>query len=343
MSRYVHPALFIARRLLGGIGTLLTLATMVFILLKAIPGDEARVAAGEWATPDQVAAVRAKLGLDRGVLSQYLSFLGRLLHGDLGVSSSTHGSVGSAIADQLPSTAEVAVVAVLISVTVAIPLAAFSALRSSGAWDSTRRVTVLMLAGMPTFWLALLAQSLLSAKLHVFPISGQLSVGYSVPHVTGAPTLDALLSGDLPAARDAFSHVVLPAMVLSIPQAGLMYRVTRSEILRIAARPHITVARAAGVGRARLVRKHILPPALTPVIILIGVDFGTLFSTAILVESVFGRPGLGSMMTNAIRVKDTLTVEGCVLVIGMIVVASSLVVDLVQLVRDPRVRAAELS
>ncbi len=343
MSRFARPALFLTRRLLGGAGTLLTLATVVFVLLKAIPGDEARVAAGEWATPDQVAAVRAKLGLDRGPVSQYFRFLGRLLHGDLGVSSSTHGSVASAIADQLPSTAEVVIVAVLISVTVAVPLAAFSALRSSGAWDSTRRVTVMVLAGAPTFWLALLAQSLLSAKLHVFPISGQLSVGYQVPHVTGAPTLDALLTGDFAAARDAFSHVILPALVLSIPQTGLMYRVTRSEILRVVTHQHIAVARAAGVGPARLIRTHILPPALTPVIILIGVDFGTLFSTAILVESVFGRPGLGSMMTNAIRVKDTLTVEGCVLVIGLIVVVSNLVVDLVQLVRDPRVRAAELS
>jgi ABC-type dipeptide/oligopeptide/nickel transport system permease component len=342
MSRFARPAMFIARRFVGGAGTLLTLATVVFVLLKAIPGDEARVAAGEWATPDQVDAVRAKLGLDRGPVSQYLRFLGRLLHGDLGVSSSTHGSVASAIADQLPSTAEVVVVAVLISVTVAVPLAAFSALRSSGAGDSTRRLTVMVLAGMPTFWLALLAQSLLSAKLHIFPISGQLSVGYLVPQVTGAPTLDALLCGNLAAARDAFSHVILPALVLSIPQTGLMYRVTRSEILRVT-HQHIAVARAAGVGSARLIRRHILPPALTPVIILIGVDFGTLFSTAILVESVFGRPGLGSMMTNAIRVKDTLTVEGCVIVIGLIVVVSNLVVDLIQLIRDPRVRAAELS
>jgi ABC-type dipeptide/oligopeptide/nickel transport system permease component len=343
MTRFARPGLFVARRLFLGIGTLLTLATVVFLLLKAIPGDEARVAAGEWATPDQVAAVRVKLGLDRGLPSQYLRFLGRLAHGDLGVSSSTHGSVASAIADQLPSTAEVVIVAVLISVSVAVPLAAFSALRSSGAWDSTRRVSVMVLAGMPTFWLALLAQSTLSAKLGIFPISGQLSVGFTVPHITGAPTVDALLSGNFAAAQDAFSHVILPAMILSIPQTGLMYRVTRSEILRALTRQHITVARAAGVGRARLIRKHILPLALTPVIILVGVDFGTLFSTAILVESVFGRPGLGSTMTNAIRVKDTLTVEGCVLVIGLIVVVSNLGVDLVQWVRDPRVRAAEVS
>ena len=342
-NRFVQAGLFVLRRVAGGAGTLAVLATVVFFLLKAVPGDEARVAAGASATPDQVAAARARLGLDSSLWTQFLRFLGRIVRGDLGVSSSTHGSVGASIVDLLPGTTELVVVSVAISVITAVPLAMLSALRGSGAWDSTRRVTVIVLAGMPIFWLALMVQFLLGTKLHLFPISGQLSIGYSVPRVTGAPTLDALLSGDFAAAQDAFAHLVLPAVVLAVPQAGLLYRVTRAEILRVLTRQHVTVARAAGVGRARLIRTHVLPPALTPVLFLVGIDFGTLFGAAILVESVFGRQGIGAMMTNAMAQKDTLSVEGGVLVIGLIVVLSSLVVDIVQMIRDPRVRAAELA
>jgi peptide/nickel transport system permease protein len=344
MRHHPGPALsFLGRRLLGAVGTLLVLATCVFFLIKAIPGDEARVAAGESASPEQVAAVRAALGLDQNILAQYGRFLLRIAHGDLGVSSSTKGPVASAIADLLPGTAELVVAAVLISVLVGVPLAALSALRDSGAGDSLRRVAVIALAGLPTFWLALMLQFLLGTKLPIFPISGQLSVGYSVPRTTGATTLDALLAGNLPAAYDAYSHLLLPALVLSIPQTGLLYRVTRAEIRRVLNRQHVMVARAAGVGPARLIRTHVLPPALTPVYILIGVDFGMLFGTAILVEGVFGRQGIGSMLTNAMAQKDTLTVEGGVLVVGLIVVASSLVADLVQLIREPRLRSAELA
>jgi peptide/nickel transport system permease protein len=342
-NRLGNTLFFVARRLLGAVGTLLVLATSVFFLIKAIPGDEARVAAGESATPEQVATVRAELGLDHGILVQYVKFLLRIAHGDLGVSSSTKGPVAAAIADLLPGTTELVVASVAISVLTAVPLAALSALRAAGAGDSARRVTVIVLAGLPTFWLAIMLQFLLGSKLPIFPISGQLSVGYSVPHTTGATTLDALLAGNFPAAYDAYSHLLLPALVLSIPQAGLMYRVTRSEIQRVMTRQHVLVARAAGVGPARLIHTHVLPPALTPVYILIGIDFGMLFGTAILVESVFGRQGIGSMMTNAMAQKDTLTVEGGVLVVGLIVVASSFVVDLVQLIRDPRLRSAELA
>lgn len=342
MTRLEGTSLFLARRVLGAAGTMLALATVVFFLLKLTPGDEARTAAGETATTEQVALVRDRLGLDEPVALQYVRYLGRLVTGDLGTSSSTHGSVGAAIVDVLPGTTELVIVSVALSVLMAVPLAALSALRATGAGDSLRRVLVIVAAGLPTFWLGLMLQDLLSRRIVVLPASGELSLGYDVPRVTGAAVLDSLLAGQPLAAWDAVQHLFLPALVLAVPQAGVMYRVTRSEILRVLTRQHVLVARAAGVPRGRLIRKHVLPQAVTPLIILIGVDFGTLFGAAILVESVFGRQGIGSLLTNAMTQKDTYSVEGGVLVVGLIVVLSSLVVDVVQALRDPRVLAAEM-
>ncbi|HVV13666.1 ABC transporter permease [Amycolatopsis sp.] len=335
-------AYFLLRRLLGAAGTLLTLATVVFFLLKLVPGDEARVAAGPGATPEQVEAMRHQLGLDEPLVLQWLSFLGRLLHGDLGTSSSTHGPVGQAVLDVLPGTAELVVTSILLSIVIGVPLAALSALRDRGAGDSARRVLVIIAAGLPVFWLALMVQFVFGAKLGILPISGRLSAWFSVPPVTGFTVLDSLLAGNPAAAWDAVQHLFLPALVLAVPQIGMTYRVARAELLRVLTREHVQMARANGVPRRRLISKHVVPQAMNPVIILLGMEFGYLFGGAVLVESVFGRDGLGAFLTNAVAQKDTVSVEGGVLVIGLIVVLTSLLVDLIQLVRDPRVRTAEM-
>ncbi|BBB02314.1 putative peptide ABC transporter permease [Actinacidiphila reveromycinica] len=335
-------ALWVLRRLLGAVATLVTLATVVFFLLKLVPGDEARVVAGTGATPAQVAATRARLGLDSPLLVQWLRYLGRIARGDLGTSSSTQGPVAKAVWDVLPGTAELVVASLVISVAVAVPLAALSALRDRGAGDAVRRVLVVVCAGLPVFWLALMLQYLLGSRLGVLPISGSLSAWYDVPRVTGSTVVDSLLAGNPAAAWDAVQHLFLPALVLAVPQIGMTYRVARAELLRVLTREHVLVARAVGVPRRRLIRRHVVPQALTPVVILLGIEFGYLFGGAVLVESVFGRSGLGAFLTNAVAQKDTVSVEGGVLVIGVIVVATSLVVDLIQIVRDPRVRATAI-
>ncbi|WP_435069754.1 ABC transporter permease [Amycolatopsis thermoflava] len=335
-------AYFLLKRVLGAVATMLTLATVVFFLLKLVPGDEARVAAGPGATPEQVESVRQQLGLDDPLVVQWLHFLGRLLHGDLGTSSSSHGPVGRAVADVLPGTAELVVTAIVLSVLIGIPLAALSALRERGAGESARRVLVIVAAGLPVFWLALMLQFVFGAKLGVLPISGRLSAWFDVPRITGSTVLDSLLAGNPMAAWDAVQHLFLPALVLAVPQIGVIYRVARAELLRVLTREHVHVARANGVPRSRLVRRHVVPQAMSPVIILLGIEFSYLFGGAVLVESVFGRDGLGSFLTNAAAQKDTVSVEGGVLVIGLVVVLTSLLVDLVQMVRDPRVRTAEM-
>jgi len=342
-GQHLRPiAVFVGRKLLGVIGTLFALATIVFFLTKLTPGDEAQVAAGEGASPEQVEIVRERLGLSGSLLEQYVHYLGRLIRGDLGTSSASAGSVADAVFGVLPSTTELVIVALLITITIAMPLAVFSAVRHAGAGDALRRVLVIFAAGMPTFWLGLMLQNLVAAQWRLVPISGVKSTNISVPETTGSLLIDSLIAGSPIAFWDVLGHLVLPALVLSVPFIGQLYRVIRVELIRVLEREHITVARASGISGWRLMRKHVLPQIANPALLMIGIEFGGLFGGAILVESIFGRDGLGSFMTNALNQKDTASVLGGVLVIGAIVVLTSLVVDIIQLIRDPRVRAEQI-
>ncbi|MDQ0239532.1 ABC transporter permease [Arthrobacter bambusae] len=322
--------------------TLFSLATLVFFLLKLIPGDEARVVAGETASAQQLETVRQQLGLSGTLADQYLAFLGRLSRGDIGTSTSTHGPVADAIAAVLPATLELVILTMFIIISVAFPLAARSALKSTSLGDSTRRMIVIIASGIPTFWLALVLQFLIGSQLHLLPIAGRVSVGVRVQKVTGLTAIDALLTGNWRGFGDAAAHLVLPAIALSLPYIGQLYRVLRAEILRALTRDHVTVARAAGIGQGRLMRRHVIPQVLNPALTILGVEFGAMFGSAILVEAIFSREGIGSFLTNAVAQKDTYSVLGGVLVIGIIVVGTNLAVDIIHMVRDPRIRAAEL-
>jgi peptide/nickel transport system permease protein len=225
---------------------------------------------------------------------------------------------------------------------VAFPLAALSAIRETGRGESWRRFLIVFVCSLPTFWLAMMFQWILGAHLGWFPISGRYTIGVvSVPAVTGSTLFDALLVGDWTAVSDALAHIALPATVLSIAFIGPAYRIIRTEFIAAAHRDFVTVARASGQSRLQVLRRNIVPHVLTPTLILVGVEFGSLFGGAVLVESIFGRDGLGSMLTNAVAQKDSSVVIGGVLVIGVVVVVTNLLIDVVQTLRDPRLRSAE--
>lgn len=337
-----QTAVFLLRKAASSFITLVGLSAFVFMMVKLIPGDEARVAAGENASVEQVEAIRHSLGFDQPVPVQFVTFLGRLLHGDLGTSITTHVSVTQGIQQVLPQTIELVLLAVLIVVTVVVPLATVSALHRDGRTDYTLKILVIVSAGLPTFWLALLLQYGLGTKAQLFPISGRLSRSMHVPTRTGSVVLDSLLAGNPLAAWDGLQHLILPAVVLALPFGAQLYRMLRAELIQVLAREHLTVARAKGVPRRQLVMQHVLPNSIGPSITLVGIQFGAMVGAAVLVESVFGLVGIGSYLTNAVSQKDTFAVLGGVLVIGALVVVSNFVVDILQLVRDPRLRAGQL-
>lgn len=342
MAALHGPLWFLARRLGTVLLTLLGLVTIVFIMTKMIPGDEAQVAAGAGATPEQVQRMRVQMGLDQPVIVQYGRYLGKLLQGDLGTSVVSHRPVRSDIGGVLPATAQLVLLALSLALLVAVPLASLAAVQSGGGSATASRVLVIVAAGLPTFWLALLLQWLLGSWFRVLPISGTLTVGMTVPVRTGMVVIDALLLGDLAVFWDALVHLILPAGVLAIHAGAQFYRLLRAEMLAVLAREHILVAQAKGVPMIRLVMRHALPNAIGPVLTQLGIQVGFMVGSAVLVESVFSLPGVGSYLFYAVEQRDIFAVLGAVLTIGVIVVVANFTMDVVQLWRDPRIRAAQI-
>jgi len=329
---------YVSRRLASAALTLLLLSLVTFAMVKVIPGDEAHVAAGVTATPQQVAAMRSYLGLDRPWPAQYLTFLWHALHGDLGTSVSSHTSIAAGIGQVLPETIQLAGVGLVIMVAIAVPAAIASALRRRRASDAVVRAGVVVAAGLPTFWLALIAQLLLATDLRLFPISGEFSPHTSVPTVTGMSLVDALLADSPSLFWNGLCHLILPATVLALPFTAQLYRALRTEIIKVLDSEYIDAARAKGLGPARLMLRHVLPNAGGPAITVLGATVAMMIGSAVLVESVFGLNGIGAYLTQAVANSDRFAVIGGVLVIGAIIVAISFCVDLVQLIRDPRLR-----
>jgi len=294
--------------------------------------------AGEGARAADIEMLRHTYGFDRPIPVQYADWLQRLLHGDLGTSIATHTTVATGIKAALPPTFTLVGLAMILMVVIAIPAAVASAMHRDRSRDLFTRFTVLTLAAIPTFWLALELQNLLAAKWHVFPISGVLSRQYDVPARTGSVVLDANLVGDVRAAWNAFQHYILPAFCLMIPFGSSLYRAFRAELISVLARDHITVARAKGLSNRALVRRHVVPNALGPALTILGIEFGYMIGAAVLVEGIFGIDGVGSYMTTAVANKDTFAVLGTVLFVGLIVCVANLAADLLQLVINPRVR-----
>lgn len=341
MSRARSYLWFFAKRLGTVVFALWSLGSLVFLMIKVIPGDEAQIAAGPDASPDQVALVRQRLGLDASVIVQYFRFWGRLLHGDLGTSITTFQPVLLDLERTVPSTLELVVVAMLINLSVSIPAGLIAAARRGGRTDGLFRVLAVILGGMPAFWLALMLQYLLAARYRLLPISGQNSYGMEPPRWTGVPTLDAIAAGNMASLLDALTYIVLPAAVLAILYSTQIFRALRTSLLGVLESDFIMAVRAKGATERRVLIGHAFPNSINPVLTLAGTQLGAMIGAAVLVETVFARRGIGTYMFNAVAQKDMYAVLGSVLFIGAIVCLINLVVDVLQIVVDPRIRAAQ--
>lgn len=334
-------AWFLLKRLGLTVLTLWGLATLVFLMIKLMPGDEAQMAAGADASAAQVEAMRIRLGLDAPLIAQYLRFLLRVAQGDFGTSIVTLQPVMSDLGKVLPSTLELVVVAMLINLSVAIPAGIVAAYRQGGAFDSLCRAAAVTLGGMPAFWLALVLQFLLGRVWRVVPISGQVSFGMGSPVVTGAPSLDALLAFNGAGFLNALWHLALPAAVLAALFSTQVFRTLRASLLGVLRSDFVMAVRAKGASARRMLTDHALPNSLNPVLTLAGTQAGAMIGSAVLVETVFARKGIGAYMFNAVAQKDTFAVLGSVMFIGTVVCLVNLAVDVMQLVLDPRIRSAQ--
>jgi peptide/nickel transport system permease protein len=331
--------IYTLRRLGAAVISTVALVALVFLITKLIPGDEAQVAAGRYATPDQVEVMRVKLGLDQPMIQQFIAYLGRVVRGDLGISITTFQPVTTDLFTVTPSTLELVIAAFIIDIVLAIPLGVWAAYRAGRAVDNVLRVGAVLLSGIPAFGLALLAQHFLAEQFRLFPISGRLGDEFVVTWRTGMTTVDSLLDGNLPAFASAIVHLILPAAVLALPFAAITFRAIRVSLLGIMQSDFVLVAKAKGVRLPRMILRHMLPNAGGPTVSLLGIQVGWLFTVAILVENVFARPGVGTYLTQAVSQKDTFAVLGTVLFLGLIVTLANLAADLIIMLMDPRIRA----
>jgi peptide/nickel transport system permease protein len=302
---------YIVRRLLVAIPTLLGVATVVFSLLRLLPGDPAVIIAGPTATPETIQHIREQLGLTLPLWAQYMGFLGRLLHGDLGASTRTGAPVVQEIVTRAPFTVELAIASLVIAISLGVTAGVFAATRRNTGGDLGVSSAAVFGVSMPTYWLGLMLVIVFAVRLRWLPAAG--------------------------ADRGAVS-LLLPAVTLALFSMGLIARQTRSAMLEVLGQDFVRTARAKGAPRRVVLIRHALRCALLPIVTTIGLQFGALLGGAVLTESVFAWPGIGRLLVDSISARDYPVVQGVVLMLSVAFIAINLVTDLVYAYVDPRIR-----
>jgi len=337
---------YILKRLLLLIPVLLGMTVISFTVTRAIPTDPVIASISQEASnhPEIVAAYRAKWGLDKPLPMQYLTYLRNLLHGDMGVSIYTHRPVVDDLIDYLPATIELATVTIFFSVIISVPLGILAAMLRGSVPDFVVRVLTLAGVAMPIFWLALAMLDVFYLHLGWAPAPGRLD--YSLqppPAVTRLYIIDALIAGEPRVAWNALCHIALPAFVLSTWSIGLLTRMTRASMLAVLPQDFLRNVRSKGASEFYVIRRHAAPNAMIPVVTVVGLAYGDLLSGALLVETIFGWPGIGRYAYTAAIHVDFPAIIGVALVVGFIYTIVNLVVDIIYALLDPRVRASLLA
>jgi dipeptide transport system permease protein len=323
------------------IPTFIGITVMAFFLIRLVPGDPIETMAGERGI-DQARheQLRREFGFDQPLLVQYDRYVVRVLHGDLGRSMITHEAVLSEFAALFPATIELALCAMLFALIVGLPAGIVAAVRRNSIFDHGVMGAALTGYSMPIFWWGLLLIMLFSVELDLTPVSGRIAVQYYIEPVTGFLLVDTLLQGDRDAFVSALSHLVLPAIVLGTVPLAVIARMTRSAMLEVLGEDYIRTARAKGLPAYRVICIHALRNALIPIVTVIGLQVGVLLTGAILTETIFSWPGVGKWLIEAINRRDYPVLQGGMLMIGAVVMAVNLAVDLTYGLINPRIRHA---
>lgn len=330
---------FILTRLSLIIPTFFGMTLLAFFLIRMVPGDPIETLAGERGIDAERHAILLKeYGLDRPVIVQYGIYIGKVLQGDLGKSIITQTPVLSEFSALFPATIELALCAIVFALVIGIPAGIIAAVKRNSVLD--HGVMGVSLAGysMPIFWWGLLLILLFSVQLDLTPVSGRIAVQYFFEPVTGFMLIDSLLSGEKGAFLSTVSHLILPTIVLGTNPLAVIARMTRSAMLEVMGEDYIRTARAKGLSSFRVVAVHALRNALIPVITVIGLQVGVLFTGAILTETIFSWPGVGKWLIEAISRRDYPVLQGGMLLLGVVVMAVNLLVDLTYGIINPRIR-----
>jgi len=329
---------FVVRRLLLLVPILLGLSILVFLWIRALPGSPATTLLGERATPDQIAAINEQYGLNKPIHVQYLAYLGQIVRLNFSSSITTRRPVLDEFRQRFPATIELAMAALIFSIGVGVPLG-FIAAKRYGTWlDHSSLAASLLGISIPIFFLAIILKYVFAVRLGWLPSVGRISVLIDIPHPTGFYTLDALLAGDLSAFWDVIKHLILPAIALGSIPLAITARITRAAVLDVQNEDYIRTARAKGVKPGIVDRRHILRNASLPIVTIIGLQTGLLLSGAVLTETVFAFPGVGTWLVDAIKAHNYPVLQGGILFIAIVFVMVNLIVDVSYAFLDPRIR-----
>ncbi|MED1781362.1 ABC transporter permease [Brevibacillus fortis] len=300
---------YVVKRILSLVGTLLGVSVLIFLMVHLIPGDPATQILGQFATPEAISQLRAKLGLDQPLWQQYMRFVGNLFTGDLGTSLFTGEKVWDQIMNRFPITMQLATLSVIIAAIFGILLGTIAAVKQNTIIDRLVVLTSLLGISAPGFWIALFLIWVFAYKLALFPISGY----------------------------EGIHSLLLPAITLGMAEAGMIARMTRSSMLEVIKQDYMRTAEAKGVALFRIIVSHGLPNAIIPVVTMIGLQFGSLMAGAVVVETVFTLQGIGSLAIEAIGKRDMPTIQGMVFFMALIFALTNLIVDLIYSRIDPRI------
>jgi peptide/nickel transport system permease protein len=331
---------FVVRRLILLIPILLGLSILVFAWIRALPGDPAIALLGERATPARIALIRKQLGLDEPVYVQYFRYVQKVAKGDLGDSVRTRRPVVDEIQQRFPATIELAVGAMLFAIFVGVPLGFVAAKKYGGPIDHASLIASLLGISIPVFFLAILLKYVFAVKLGWLPTVGRASPLIPAEHPTNFYILDAIVTGNGESFVDCLKHLVLPAIALGSIPLAIIARITRASVLDVQNEDYVRTARAKGVAPFRVDTRHVLRNALLPIMTIIGLQTGLLLSGAVLTETVFAWPGMGTWLVDAIRNRDYPVLQGGILFIAIIFVMVNLIVDLSYGLVNPRIRVS---
>jgi peptide/nickel transport system permease protein len=333
-------ARYVLRRLGLALLTLLLVTIAVFAITNVLPGNPAKVRLGPLATPAALAAEEQRMGLDQPMPERYWGFVSGAVQGDFGESFKTERPVASDLADRLPATLELALVATLVSLAIGIPVGFLAAVRRDSAVDHVARNIAAVAAAMPIFWLGLILVAVFSYQLGWAPGTvGRWPITEEPPpNITGFLTIDSLLAGDIAAFATALRYLALPALTLAIIELAPIIKMSRSAMLEVLEADYVRTSRALGFSGRQIFFGDALRNALIPVLTLVGIVLGYLVAGNVIVEQLFSWPGIGRYAYGAVTSNDFNAIQGFILLVAAIYVLLNLAIDLLYAVIDPRIR-----
>ena len=326
-------------RLLQLVPVLLGVSLIVFVMMALTPGDPVQIMIGDQAiTPEQEAGLRHDLGLDRPIYQRFFVFLGNAVQGVFGTSFYHRRPVSDVIAERLPATIELSLVALIVALATSIPLGVLAAIKKNSFLDRIATVGSLLGVSLPGFWFGILLLMMFAVHLQILPVSGRIGYSSEIEPITHFLLIDTLLRGEFSAFVDAVKHIILPAITLGLPMTAILMRVTRTSMLEVLRQDYVTFADAKGLSRRKVLFRHALKNALIPTVTVAAIETGSLLGGNMIVETVFGWPGLGRLVVESIFLRNYPLVQAAVLFYAVTYVLLNFAADILYTYLNPRVK-----